>query len=462
MATLTADDVKAEAARLGFVACGITDTSPIPHADALDRWLRVGHAGTMRYLHRQAKKRKDPRLADALATRVVVVLDSYHVPEAAGAPGADAHDAAPRVARYARGEDYHRVTGRRLEALAALLTAHGARTARPYVDTGPVQERELAQRAGLGWIGKNTMLIAPTLGSWTFIGVVLTDLPLAIDPPFDLDRCGSCRLCLDACPTDAFAEPRVLDATRCLSYLTIEQKPPIAPPLAARMEGWAFGCDICNAVCPWNVRFAAPTAIPAFAPRPPVGLAELEAMDEAGFAERFGDTALARVGLERLRRNARLAVASVTALLLLWAAPARAQELPNAGASLAGLRRVQLAPPGAEGDGRDSLATLWRELGDSLRRAGLALVAPSELDASGDAVLHLRASRQRVGAVSMSRVQVAAEQGVSLARTRGLARALTWHAEAEARDPTRGSAVPLLARRLVGRFLADWRAANQP
>lgn len=297
--TIDAAAVKVEARRLGFVACGITTLDPLPHAAELDRWLESGLAGNMRYLHRQARKRKDPRLADKSACRAVVVLDNYYYPESTSAK-------APYVARYAKGEDYHRVTLRRLDNLAEFLRHHGAKAARPYVDTGPVAERELAQRAGLGWIGKNTMLLRPNLGSWFFIGEVLTDLLLEIDPPFETDHCGSCTRCLDACPTAAFPAPRVLDATRCISYVTIEQKGPIPTAIVERLSGWAFGCDICNEVCPWNQRFAEPSTIPAFHPR---GVPEgqgpdfFEAMNEAGFEERFGDTALSRPGLARMRRN---------------------------------------------------------------------------------------------------------------------------------------------------------------
>jgi epoxyqueuosine reductase len=296
--TLTRAEVQAEALRLGFVACGVTSLDPLPHGDLLDQWLGAGYGGNMRYLHRQAKKRKNPALADQLASRAVVVLDNYYY-ESSETTG-------PRVARYARGEDYHRVTQRRLEQLAGFLQRHGANVARTYVDSGPIAERELAQRAGLGWIGKNTMLLRPGLGSWFFIGEVLTDLLLEIDRPFEIDHCGTCTRCLDACPTEAFVEPRLLDATRCISYVTIEQKGPIPAAIAERLSGWAFGCDICNEVCPWNQRFAEPSHIPEFRPRGDTeGATEdfFDTMTEEEFDRRFGDTPLARPGLERMRRN---------------------------------------------------------------------------------------------------------------------------------------------------------------
>lgn len=306
-------DVKGVARRLGFLACGITTLEPLPHAEALDRWLKDGLGGNMRYLHRQAKKRKDPQLADRDARRAIVVLDNYYYADTSRDESASRQrgdSVGPSIARYARGEDYHRVTLRRLDALAAFLRQNGAQAARPYVDTGPVAERELAQRAGLGWIGKNTMLLRPGAGSWFFIGAILTDLLLEPDQPFVTDHCGSCTRCLDACPTAAFVEPRVLDARRCISYVTIEQKGGIADEIASAMQGWAFGCDICNEVCPWNERFAAPSVVPEFAPRDAVDRtnpAFFDAMDEAEFARRFGDTPLARPGLERMRRNWRAA-----------------------------------------------------------------------------------------------------------------------------------------------------------
>jgi epoxyqueuosine reductase len=300
--------VKQRAADLGFLACGITDPSPPPHGDRLDQWLARGYAGTMRYLHRQAKRRKDPRLILPRARAVVVVLDNYYQPET------EAERRPPRIARYARGEDYHHVTLGRLDQLGSYLRELGAQFARPFTDAGPVPERELAQRAGLGWIGKNTMLIRPESGSYFFIGSVFTDLSLPFDSPFELDRCGSCTRCLDACPTQALVEPRVLDATRCISYLTIEHKGPIPESLAAQFEGYAFGCDICNDVCPWNQRFAKPSNVPEFRSRtvlPEHDLEMFEAMDEQEFTHRFGDTPLERPGLAGMRRNVRAAMASV-------------------------------------------------------------------------------------------------------------------------------------------------------
>lgn len=308
--TLSAADVKRRAAELGFIACGITDLAPSLRADALTRWLARGHGGTMRYLHRQAKKRRDPRLVDRAASRAIVVLDYYYY---------DSRSTAKRevkVARYARSSDYHYVTFNRINQLRDLLLENGAAAARPYVDTGPVPERELAERAGLGWIGKNTMLIRPGVGSWFVIGSLFTDLPLEIDPPRPTDHCGSCTRCLDACPTSAFVEPYVLDATKCISYLTIEYKKEVPAELAGQFGGWAFGCDICNEVCPWNQRFAEESRVPEFRPRRDPDTGEegyFDGMSQEEFDRRFGDTPLHRVGLSRMRRNWRLAWASLRA-----------------------------------------------------------------------------------------------------------------------------------------------------
>lgn len=309
MTPLTAEDVKARAAALGFIACGITDLQPSAYAEELDDWLRRGYGGTMRYLNRQAAKRRDPRKVDAAARRVIVVLDNYYYSDYS--PGSTG---GPKVSRYASSTDYHLVTLKRLNSLAEFLKSSGAKAARPYVDSGPVPERELAQRAGLGWIGKNTMLLRPGGGSWFFIGTVFTDLPLQIDAPFTSDHCGSCTRCLDACPTSAFVGPHVLDATRCISYLTIEWKKALPAELAGRFDGWAFGCDVCNEVCPWNLRFAENATVEEFRPRgdlPEAGPDYFDTMTDEAFERRFADTPLSRPGLELMRRNWRNAVASL-------------------------------------------------------------------------------------------------------------------------------------------------------
>jgi epoxyqueuosine reductase len=303
-----ASDIKRRAAELGFLACGITDPSPPPDADRLDAWLAKGYAGTMRYLHRQARRRKNPRINVPESLAVVVLLENYYTPDD------EADLRAPRVAKFARGQDYHRVTLGRLDRLAEYLRSRGATVAHSYVDDGPVPERALAHRAGLGWIGKNTMLIRPGAGSFFFIGSIFTDLPLPPDAPFETDHCGSCTRCLDACPTRAFVAPHVLDATRCISYLTIEQRGPIPEALVPRLEGYAFGCDICNDVCPWNERFAEATTVPELQPRHTLADVDEEAferMDEAEFTRRYGGTTFERPGLAGMRRNVRAAYASV-------------------------------------------------------------------------------------------------------------------------------------------------------
>jgi len=231
-----------------------------------------------------------------------VVLHNYYQSDAEPAPGRG------RVARYALGDDYHDVMKRKLEQVgAALVGAAGSGMFRAYADAGPLPERELARRAGLGWVAKNTMLINPTLGSYTFIGVLLTDVLLARDEPFQADRCGTCRRCLDACPTDAFPGPRVLDATRCISYLTIEARGAVPEPLKAAVGDRLFGCDVCQEVCPWNIRFAVETAEPRYRARPRTEwptLQEIAAMTEREFDAVLGATALLRPGRAGLARNA--------------------------------------------------------------------------------------------------------------------------------------------------------------
>ena len=312
-------EVKRRGTALGFAAVGIATLEGNAHAAELDRWLAAGHAGTMTYLHRQAAKRKEPALIMPGARVAVVTLTNYFHgcvnpgPTARGTPGHDPGVNTPgpgRVAQYAWSSDYHDVLGARLEELAdAIRDVSPGVTTRCYVDAGPVPERELAQRAGLGWVGKNMMLIHPEIGSFTFLGVVLTDADLAPDLPFDVDRCGTCRRCLDACPTDAFPEPHVLDATRCISYLTIEHRGDFNDQQRGDVGSgeWVFGCDVCQDVCPWNVSFAQATADPELAPRADVRAPDLRAlleMTDDEFVRRYGDTPFARPGRAGMHRNA--------------------------------------------------------------------------------------------------------------------------------------------------------------
>jgi epoxyqueuosine reductase len=297
----TSADVKRWAAEAGFLACGITDLAPNAYAGALDRWLDAGYGGTMRYIHRQARKRKAPALVDPEAKSVIVILDNYYYDDSAE------NAVPPRIAKYARGKDYHDTIGDRLEQLATRLRAGGATHTRCYVDTGPLPERELARRAGLGWIGKNAMLIRPGVGSFFFIGEILTDLQLEPDHAFETDHCGTCTRCIDACPTDAIVEPHVVDATRCIAYLTIEQKGPIPDEFAQKLDGWVFGCDICNDVCPWNEKFArfqdGQDGHDGRDGRDGQVWQSLDTMTEEEFAQRFAGTPFTRPGLRGMRRN---------------------------------------------------------------------------------------------------------------------------------------------------------------
>ena len=302
-------EIKRRAAALGFDAVGIAALDRNPHADEIDRWLAAGHAGTMTYLQRQAEKRKDPRRIMPNARAAVVTLTNYfHEHQDGLALGVTQPSAVGRVAQYAWTSDYHQVLGDRLEQLAtAVRQVFPGSVTRCYVDAGPVPERELAQLAGLGWIGKNMMLINPDIGSFTFIGVVLTDAELEPDLPFEADRCGTCRRCLDACPTNAFVGPRDLDARACISYLTIEHRGDFTEAQRAQVGDWLFGCDVCQDVCPWNVSFARATTDSGFAPRPDFVApdpAALSDVTEQEFDRRFGDTPFARPGRSGMRRNA--------------------------------------------------------------------------------------------------------------------------------------------------------------
>ena len=256
-----AEALKREALAQGFTAVGITDARPTEHGPFYRRWVDRGRHGEMAYLARPdaVRRREDLRESRPEVRSVLVVADAYGSEDAPGVP----HDPSLGVvARYARGADYHRVLARKLERLRAWLEERLALEERPgrvYVDTGPVLERDLARRAGLGWFGRNTMLIDPERGSYFLLGALLLDVELPPDQPFEADRCGTCRACLDACPTGALlgrdeAGAPVIDATRCISYLTIELRGPIPQELRPAIGNRVFGCDICQEVCPWNAR----------------------------------------------------------------------------------------------------------------------------------------------------------------------------------------------------------------
>ena len=254
-----AERVKAVARALGFDRVGIAEAGPTPGGERLRAWSERGYAGEMGFVTRRLPERLDPRRVLPGARSVIATALALPAPAAGGSEGDDSAGAPDgpraRVARYARGDDYHAVLRDRLGALgAALEPLAGAPVAwRAYADTGPVQERAWAAQAGLGWIGKNACLLDRELGSHLLLGVVLTDLALAPDAPQD-DHCGACRACLDACPTGAFPAPGVLDATRCLSYATIEQRSGLPDALRPALGDWVFGCDVCQDVCPWNRR----------------------------------------------------------------------------------------------------------------------------------------------------------------------------------------------------------------
>ncbi len=260
--------VKEEAHRLGFTLVGITTPDPPAHFDVYQRWIESGNHGSMSYLssERALHRRSDPRTILPECQSILVCGTTY-LPE-------DSSTSTPastvQISSYALGEDYHAVFKDRLQSLVHIIEdrLHKPLKHLIYTDTGPLLERELAQRAGLGWIGKNTCLIHPQLGSYLLLAEVLFEIPLQPDPHFPYDRCGTCTRCIDACPTGCILPDRTLDARRCISYLTIEEKQSIDYDLRGAIGNWLFGCDICQQVCPWNQRFAKPTEDLAFQPRP--------------------------------------------------------------------------------------------------------------------------------------------------------------------------------------------------
>ncbi len=289
---------------LGFDRVGFAPAAIVADYSRYQKWLDAGFAGGMDYMHRNCCPREDPRELLAEARSVILVSMNYLWP--IEEPESDGRG---RISRYARGRDYHKVMRKRLKKAELILREEfGARATRVCVDSAPLLERSLAAAAGLGWIGKNTMLIDESLGSWTFLGALLCDLDLPADSPV-ADRCGNCTACLDACPTQAFPEPGVLDAGKCISYLTIEHKGEIPGALADLMGDHVFGCDVCQEVCPWHNK-APVTKIEDFEPRSQVIaplITELLELDENSFLKRFAGTPVMRTGLEGMKRNARIA-----------------------------------------------------------------------------------------------------------------------------------------------------------
>ena len=306
---LTSESIKEQARELGFDLCGIAPAAGFRELRVLRAWLDRGYAGEMGYLTRTADRRADVRAVMPSARSVVVLGTLYNTARPYSTQIDDPGEAL--ISRYAWGDDYHDVLGVRTGALRDWMRGqHPAPLeTRVYVDTGPVQEKVYAQQAGLGWVGKNTCLINPELGSWLFLSEILCSLPLDPDPP-GLDQCGTCTLCLDACPTGALPEPGVLDATRCLSYLTIETKGPIPPAQRAGLGTHVYGCDICQEVCPYNDTAPVSTD-PVWQPRAPLDrprLGELWSRSDSDLRAAIRNGPMTRVRVKRLRRNLAVAI----------------------------------------------------------------------------------------------------------------------------------------------------------
>jgi epoxyqueuosine reductase len=295
--------IKERAGELGFDDCRFTTASPPDHAEQFQNWLASGSHGQMGYLQRNARKRIDPSQVLAGAKTIVTLLVSYANSSTADSPSSNATG---QIARYARFADYHDVLGQRLKFLASFVNSLGPPDARSlwYVDTGPLLERDLAGRAGLGFVGKHTNLISRKFGNWIFLSEIITTVELEPDAP-EKNRCGSCRRCIDACPTAAITAPFQLDARRCISYLTIELKGAIPEELRPAIGNRIYGCDDCLAACPWN-RFAREGAMMRAHFRADLAapeLIELLSLDEAGFKNRFAGTPMLRAKRRGLLRN---------------------------------------------------------------------------------------------------------------------------------------------------------------
>jgi epoxyqueuosine reductase len=299
-----AAQIKSWGAELGFQEVAITDVDLSAYEGHLEEWIARNFHGEMAYMANNHEKRVHPEKLHPGTIRVVCVRMDYALQRDNSLNFIDEKDIA-YVARYARGRDYHKVIRKRLQRLADKIQAEaGPLGYRAFVDSAPVLERALAEKAGIGWIGKNTMLINKDAGSWFFLGELFTDLPLPVDTP-DLPHCGTCHSCIDACPTNAFVQPNQLDARRCISYLTIELRESIPVEFRAAMGNRVFGCDDCQLVCPWN-KFTEPTREQDFTPRhrlDAASLVELFAWSEEEFLRNTEGSPIRRIGYECWLRN---------------------------------------------------------------------------------------------------------------------------------------------------------------
>jgi epoxyqueuosine reductase len=297
--------IKGKVRALGFDHVGIVPADVLePEREYLKEWLARGFHGEMRWMARDPAQRTDPRLLLPSARSVVVVALNYYTPHEY-----TTEPATGKISRYAWGDDYHDVVGERLRALLSWIKAVFPESeGKACVDIQPMMDKAWAVRAGLGWIGKHSNLITPDLGSWVFLGELILNLELEYDTEKIEDHCGTCTLCLEACPTGAITEPYVVDSNRCLSYATIELRAPEIPEeVASKMEGWFYGCDICQDVCPWN-RFEQPSAEERFEPREGninADLADILELQPEMYTERFRRSAIKRAKLSGLKRNAR-------------------------------------------------------------------------------------------------------------------------------------------------------------
>ena len=311
--------IRARSLQLGFVLAGVTTPEPPPHYSTFENWLVQGHHGTMDYLatDRSRLRRADPRKILPECKSILVLATPYNSPHIRAEQSASGDEAA-RVASYAWGDDYHDILPPRMQELVEFIEgqAGGPVKNRWYTDTGPILERDLAQRAGIGWIGKNTCLINPKRGSYFLLSEIFLDLALEPDPPFITDQCGTCRRCIEACPTDCILPNRTIDATRCISYLTIELKDDIPIELRDKMGDWVFGCDICQMVCPWN-RFAG-EGDPAFADsNPSHSLSDELTISTREFSQRFKHSPIKRAKRRGYMRNVAVALGNTGDMLAL-------------------------------------------------------------------------------------------------------------------------------------------------